>query len=66
MMIKQFRQLIDSKSEIQKNLPKEARVSPCYLDADHQNQEGYLCADIAHRLNIIRQCSLRKNQHHFR
>ena len=41
MMIKQFKQLIDRKSEIQKNLPKEARVSPCYLDADHQNQEGY-------------------------
>ena len=35
MMIKQFKQLIDRKSEIQKNLPKKARVSPCYLDADH-------------------------------
>ena len=41
MMNKQFKQLIDRKSEIQKNLLKEARVSPCYLDADHQNQEGY-------------------------
>ena len=41
MMIKQFKQLIDRKSEIQNNLPKEARVSPWYLDADHQNQEGY-------------------------
>ena len=41
MMIKQFKQLIDRKSEIQKNLPKEARVSPCYLDADHQDQKGY-------------------------
>ena len=44
MMIKQFKQLIDRKSEIQKNLPKEARVSPCYLAADHQNQEGsFMC-----------------------
>ena len=41
MMIEQFIQRIDRKSEIQKNLPKEARVSPCYLDAAHQNQEGY-------------------------
>ena len=41
MMFKQFKHLIDRKSEIQKNLPKEARVSSCYLDADHQNQEGY-------------------------
>ena len=41
MMIKQFKQLNDRKSEIQKNLPKEARVSPCSLDAYHQNQEGY-------------------------
>ena len=41
MMFKQFKQLIERKSEIQKNLPKEARVSPCYSDDDHQNQEGY-------------------------
>ena len=41
MMDKQFDQLIDIKSEIQQSLPLEARVSSCYLDADHQNQEGY-------------------------
>ena len=41
MMFNQFKELVERKSEIQQNLLLEARVSPCYLDADHQNQEGY-------------------------
>ena len=46
MQLKHFKQLISKTEEIQRSLPEESRVTPCYLDDDHQNQFGYLlCSD---------------------